>query len=260
MPTSDFLKNLNQNFPIVKDDGTPTDYFMRLLRDNDAELGGALDNDITADTGLSGGGNLGDGPITLSLAAALDMLNDVDLTVPPTDGQVLKYVGADNQWKAGSDNSGGAGEVAMVFKNTGQDFAANTWTNTTLDGFVHNGITGASITTGILTLPAGTYLVEGNAQSIRSNEARLRLRNNTAATTLCSGQTVWSGNATGTGVGAWGYPTLFGKFTLAAATPVQVQQFIASSTTSFTDNGLLLDIGTLGFVGNVQEFKFTKLS
>lgn len=155
---------------------------------------------------------------------------------------------------------GAAPEFAMVYKNTGQEFAANTWVNTTLDGFVHNGITGASITSGILTLPEGTYIIEGNAQSIRSNEARLRLRNNTAATTLCSGQSVWSGNATGTGVGAWGYPTLFGKFTLTASTPVQIQQFIVSSSGSFTDNGALSDVGALGFIGNCQEFKITKIA
>jgi len=186
-----------------------------------------------------------------------------------TDTTKINFVGAGvtaTSTAAGEvevDIPGGGGaapEFAMVYKNTSQDFAANTWVNTTLDGFVHNGITGASITSGILTLPEGTYIIEGNAQSIRSNEARLRLRNNTAATTLCSGQSVWSGNATGTGVGAWGYPTLFGKFTLTASTPVQIQQFIVSSSGAFTDNGALGDVGTLGFVGNCQEFKITKIA
>lgn len=155
---------------------------------------------------------------------------------------------------------GAAPEFAMVYKNTGQDFAINAWVNTTLDGFVHNGITGASITSGILTLPAGAYIIEGNAQIIRSNSCRIRLWNNTGAAVLCSGQAVWSGNATGTGVGAWAYPSLFGKFTLTVSSAVQIQQFIQSSTGAFTDNGFLADIGTLGFDANTQEFKITKIA
>lgn len=155
---------------------------------------------------------------------------------------------------------GGVPEFLMATKNTSQDFPANTWTNTTFNTLVHNGITGASMTGGIINLPAGTYIIEGRAESIRSNEARLRLRNNTAATTLCSGMGVYSGSATGTGVGAFAYPSLFGKFTLAAASDIQVQQFIVSSSGAFTDNGFLGDTGALGFNNAVQEFKITKIA
>lgn len=259
MALADFLRKLNQQFPIVNPDGTPTDYFMRLLQDNVTETGAAIGNPINPGTGLTGGGSLADGPVTLTLDAVLDLLNDVDLTVPPTDGQVLQYVAADSQWKAGSVSGGGAADFLMAVKNTAQDFAANTWVNTTLDSLPHNGIAGASLSAGILTLPVGDYVIEGRAQGIRTNSTRLRLRNNTAATTLCSGINAWSGNATGTGVGAFVQPTLFGKFTLAAISAVQVQQWIESSSGAFSDNGFLGDIGTLGFNGAVQEFKITKL-
>lgn len=155
---------------------------------------------------------------------------------------------------------GAAPEFLMVTKNTSQDFAASTWVNTTFNTLVHNGITGASMTAGIINLPVGEYIIEGRAQGIRTNSTRLRLRNNTAATTLCSGLTIWSGSATGTGVGAMVQPSLFGKFTLAAASDIQVQQWVESSSGSFFDNGFLGDIGALGFNGAVQEFKITKIA
>jgi len=186
-----------------------------------------------------------------------------------TDTTKINFVGAGvtaTSTAAGEvevDIPGGGGaapEFLMVTKNTSQDFAASTWVNTTFDTLVHNGITGASMTAGIINLPVGEYIIEGRAQGIRTNSTRLRLRNNTAATTLCSGLTIWSGSATGTGVGAMVQPSLFGKFTLAAASDIQVQQWVESSSGAFSDNGFLGDIGALGFNGAVQEFKITKIA
>ena len=39
-------------------------------------------------------------------ATKLSDLNDVDLSTPATDGQVLKYSGTDSKWKPGADNTG----------------------------------------------------------------------------------------------------------------------------------------------------------
>ena len=46
----------------------------------------------------SGGGSTG--------ATKLSDLNDVDLTSPATDGQVLKYSASESKWKPGDDNTG----------------------------------------------------------------------------------------------------------------------------------------------------------
>jgi hypothetical protein len=261
---------LQNGIQIVKKDGTPTDFFIRWARQNirngiSAAEAQALINlwamarEINAGVGLTGGGDLS-ADITINLE---------DTAVTPNtygDASNIPQISVDQQGRITgvvdipAGGGGAAPEFVMVYKNTGQDFAINTWVNTTLDGFVYNGITGASITAGILNLPAGEYIIEGNAQIIRSNSCRIRLYDQTGAAVLCSGQCVWSGNATGTGVGAWAYPSLFGTFTLTAASDVQVQHFIQSSTGSFTDNGFLGDIGTLGFAGNTQEFKITKIA
>ena len=39
-------------------------------------------------------------------ATSLGDLSDVDLTIPATDGQVLKYSGTDSKWKPGTDSTG----------------------------------------------------------------------------------------------------------------------------------------------------------
>jgi len=66
-----FLQDLDQRFPIVDENGKPTDYFLRLLRGQTGELGAAVETvedalalkadkaiTLTAGTGLDGGGDL----------------------------------------------------------------------------------------------------------------------------------------------------------------------------------------------------------
>lgn len=127
------LQDLNQMFSIVKpSDGTPTDYFMRLLRDRGettqsleeqvvdldtqvdtltTQLAGKADKitNLSAGSGLAGGGDLS-ADRSFSLNAGLDLLTDVDTsTTPPTDGQALVWVAADSLWKPGTVSGGGGG-------------------------------------------------------------------------------------------------------------------------------------------------------
>lgn len=126
------LQDLNQMFSIVKPDGTPTDYFMRLLRDRKetsqtvedqvteldaqvtlltSQLAAKADKTITisAGSGLAGGGDLSANR-SLSLNAGIDLLTDVDTTTtPPTDGQSLVWEGASNLWKPLTITGGGGG-------------------------------------------------------------------------------------------------------------------------------------------------------
>jgi hypothetical protein len=112
---------LNNRIAIVDKDGNPTPYFIRMLQERGITLDDkisaaeaqalidawASDRDIIAGDGLSGGGNLSS-DVTIDLDAVLNDLNDVDLTIPPTDGQVLGYDAMAAVWKA-IDQSGGGG-------------------------------------------------------------------------------------------------------------------------------------------------------
>lgn len=126
------LQDLDQRFQIVDEQGKPSDYLMRLLRDrgvaaDDVEqlvadlnvLVLQLEQDvlakadkiieINAGTGLAGGGDLSANR-TITLNALLDNLLDVDTTTtPPTDQQALIYDGASSLWIPGDVAAGGGG-------------------------------------------------------------------------------------------------------------------------------------------------------
>lgn len=122
---------ITNQFPIVNDSGQPTDYFIRWLQERGFEIDGMLTPErvrelidewsatraVNTGLGLSGGGTL-DNDLTLSLNAALGDLNDVDLSTPPTDGQVIAYDAGAGLWlpvdQSGGGGGGGGGLAAWV--------------------------------------------------------------------------------------------------------------------------------------------------
>lgn len=65
--------------------------------------------------------------------------------------------------------------------------SVGTWFTRTLNTVQANGIAGASLTSNQITLPAGTYLVEGSAPACRSGAHQTRVYNVTGAVTLLVG-------------------------------------------------------------------------
>jgi hypothetical protein len=125
---------LTQGVAIVKDDGSPTDYFIRWAQERQIDITAGITaaqaeqlivdylaaHPIQAGTGIAitPSGNLADDP-TVSLDAVLDDLNDVDtVTAPPTDGQALVWVDADALWKPGDVASGGGGGGVEAYYNS----------------------------------------------------------------------------------------------------------------------------------------------
>lgn len=127
----------------------------------------------------------------------------------------------------------------LVHDYSSQEFTPNVFNKRNANTVVYNDIPGASLATGVITLPAGKYLVTGQANVIRSNQSGLRLRDVVGGITVAKGLSVWSGNATGTGVGAWSQPTITGIFTLLAPTDLTIQQYVLLSPAAFGDNGYL---------------------
>lgn len=110
------FQKLRHDIPVVDPQtGLPTDYLLQMLyrltqnaenTEDEALKGSTL---LNTGTGLAGGGELGT-PLTLTLDADLDDLNDVDTTTtPPDDGQALVWNDADNLWKPGDVAGGGGG-------------------------------------------------------------------------------------------------------------------------------------------------------
>lgn len=187
------LQDINQMFSIVKPDGTPTDYFMRLLRDRGettqsleeqvvdldtqvdtltTQLSGKADKitNLSAGSGLAGGGDLS-ADRSFSLNAGLDLLTDVDTsTTPPTDGQALVWVGADSLWKPGTVSGGGGGggggftPLAMVQFTVDQStFAVTVNKQTNVSSVTRTG-TGMHRITFTTALPDTEYSVQCNGR------------------------------------------------------------------------------------------------
>lgn len=172
---------LPQNQPIVDPNtGAPTPFFLRqwiesrnvTLTVGEVELDVAqlseqimelLLRQIVAGVGLTGGGALGGGDITIDLGAVLDNLLDVDtVTTPPTDGQVLSFDILDNLWKP-STVAGGAGafsgartELTAPFPVPAGVFTAIPWNTATVDagGFWNIGAPTK------FTIPSGISVVD----------------------------------------------------------------------------------------------------
>lgn len=91
---------------------------------------------------------------------------------------------------------------------------------------VANTISGASVATGTLTLPAGTYLVSarGNTGNDLNHKTLLRLRDTTAGATLLVGAPDYSRDESG-GTPSPAIATLGGIIVLTGTTNVELQQY-----------------------------------
>ncbi len=229
---------LQSTIPLVNPDGTATEYFLRFLRDRQGDVV-TIDTDLTAiantansaqstaNAALSAVGNLG-----------IDNLTDVDTsTTPPTDGQALVWVDADSMWEPGDVASGGGGgtngEVAIFREErasgtNGGGSVATTWTTRTLNTSHYNNITGASLSSNQITLPAGTYKVLAYVPLFRPAQCRARLYNVTDSTvTLLSmsqyGLTGVSGDAVEV--------IINGVFSIAASKTFRIEYYATSAKT-----------------------------
>jgi hypothetical protein len=138
-----------------------------------------------------------------------------------------------------------AGGAPMAIFNETQ--AANTagGTNTTgsfikrtLNTTVVNDITGCSIASSVITLPAGTYYVWGNAPFYRTGRAQLRLRNTSDSTNAVIGQSAYYVTA----YEVQGVSQLVGYFTIAASKNFELQAYTQTSEATF-GLGLAMNFG-----------------
>jgi hypothetical protein len=94
-----------------------------------------------------------------------------------------------------------------------------------LNTTVVNTITGCSIASSVITLPAGTYIVQASAPAFRLNSHKTRLQNTTAATTLQIGSTAFVDSASSTTTRS----DLQAYFTLATSSNLELQHRVEST-------------------------------
>jgi hypothetical protein len=106
----------------------------------------------------------------------------------------------------------------------GGNNTSGAWETRVLNTSLINGISGSSLASNQVTLPAGTYFVQATAPANDTALHRMRLRNITASTTLCLGSTVTSPAGGGSDTNA----QLAGKFTLASTSVLELQHFFTA--------------------------------
>lgn len=107
----------------------------------------------------------------------------------------------------------------------------------TLNTTIINEISGCSLASSVITLPAGTYKVMASAPFITGIGIKLKLRNTSDSTDAILSQNGWL-NATGGG----GSVPLNGTFTIASSKNFELQYRVASSVATFG----LMEAGSFG--------------
>ena len=101
---------------------------------------------------------------------------------------------------------------------------ATTWTKRVLNTSVYNTLTGCSIASSVITLPAGTFYVEANAPFFLGGRVKIKLRNTTAGTDAIIGASSWSSNST---EAAQTSSVLSGTVVTTASTNFELQYYVS---------------------------------
>ncbi len=107
----------------------------------------------------------------------------------------------------------------------GQTLTINTWVKRTLNTVKVNTISGATITSSVISLPAGTYNIAayGPSSPTSGADGKARLQNTTDATTIALGTNIY-GSYSGGGNGTLN-SIINGQFTLAGTKNIEFQQY-----------------------------------
>lgn len=141
----------------------------------------------------------------------------------------------------------------------GQCAATGSWQDSNLKGdvlvntTVINNISGASLVSGIITLPAGTYKISGWKSFINTGESRARFYNITDSIPLAIGSSTFAGGSGGTD------KSLFTDtfITLAATKTLKLQTWTTGTSGTTNDFGSAVSTGDTEVYGN---FLFEKVA
>ena len=131
--------------------------------------------------------------------------------------------------------------------NGGSSVAA-TWTKRVLNTTNINNIAGASIASSVITLVAGTYLVNATSPFYAVNFAKIRLQNTTDGTTTITGTSEFFKSTT---EGA-GKSNLTGLFTITASKNFELQYY-ASTVNAADGLGVATSAASISEVFSVIE-------
>ena len=201
---------------------------------------------ITVNTGLFSAGqsvfiyNAGAGICTITAGTAT-VTTTGSLALAQNGGGTLLFTSASASIFFPGDVAATATTIA-IFNETqasataGGTSTATTYTKRTLNTTVINNI-GATLTTSVIALLAGTYRVFAMSPFFNSTAVSIRLRNTTDSTTTVAGVNNYAGAAAGC------YAQLDGTFTITGTKNFEIQYFCNNGVAT---NGLGVNLSSAG--------------
>lgn len=180
------------------------------------------------------------------------------LTVTPTGGSaaspfadgdslVIHFQRTGDKGDPGPAGAAGAGGSTIMRVRddraagvSGDTAVATTWATRTLNAVAVNSISGASLSSNVVTLPAGTFRYAGTAGAAQTGSHQAQLYNVSDGTVIDYGTTEFAG----TGISVQTRSTLRGQFTIAAPKQISLRHW-ASAAGNF---------GTYAATGGTQVY------
>ena len=189
---------------------------------------------------------IADDAVTLAKVAD-DAVGEDQLSATGTAASSV-FLRGDNAWAAAGENFGSALFQVRDEKSDGtvaQSLSSGSWIKRDLNTVKTNEITGASVSSSTMTIPAGSYYATCSAPADQCALHKLRLQNTTDGTTLLLGM-----NADTSG-GSTTLATMDGRFTLSGSKSVELQHRVSVSNTG----GVACTFGVVEVYADVRIWK-----
>lgn len=174
-----------------------------------------------------------------------------------TSGQFLKTngAGANPAWATLSDSFGS--QLLHVrdekANNTGAGGVSTSWFKRTLNTIMTNEISGASLSSSVITLPSGTYYIQSQVPTSVGQKFKARLRNTSDSTdTLISSTGLCDGVSLYTDIS---FVFISGRFTIAAQKNFEIQMITQSNDAGSGAAGTPANLGVVEVYTDVQLWK-----
>lgn len=223
------------------------------------DIGAATGNfvHITGTTTITGLGTIAAGAIrVVRFAGVLTLTHNATSLILPTGANITTAAGdtaifvseGSGNWRCVNYEPSYKGQIIRVKDEkssgtAGGTFTSGAWQTRTLNTTSTNTMTGASLGSNQVTLPAGTFKAIYSAVGYQVQQHQTRLYNATDASVIDYGSTFHSSNSVGSGYG----PVNTCVFTLSASKAIEIQH--RCSSTKATDG-----FGAASTFGNVEVY------
>ena len=132
-----------------------------------------------------------------------------------------------------------------------QSLTANTWTKRDLNTVVDNSISGASLSSSVITLPAGTYRISASVPGYKANAFKARLRHNTSAITYGVSTSENSHSSFDTSAQV----LIKNQFTLGSTTDVKIEMIVQTTSNGGAPAGAITNNAEIEIYTIVEFWK-----